>query len=443
MVSVHRELRRELWRVVFLGVAGAVIGKIAGSAMAGLSAALLLYVFVQLNKLRRLHGWLRRRAVGPIPELGGMWDEVIREVHRVDRDSERHKERITGLFDRLQAAASAMPDAMVVLSQRDLIEWANPPAERLLGLHAQRDIGARIVHLVRDPALTAYLEAGDYHQPLVLKGSVEPYVVSVQIIPFGASQKLIIGRDITHLIKLENMRSHFVADASHELRTPLTVLRGFVETFQDTLGKEDEELSANLALMQEQVERMRRLVDDLLALSRLETTPARVHEEVVDMRALVGGLQGVAQALSADRGHRIEVEVQGEDLVGNIEELRSAFTNLVHNAIRHTPAGGLVRVTWATDTNGGDFAVQDTGEGIAARHIPFLTERFYRVDSGRSRATGGTGLGLSIVNEVLIRHDGRLAIESAPGQGSTFTCHFPSSRLVARAPSSYPSATSV
>ena len=440
---MHRELRRELWRMVFLGLAGAVIGRVAGSAMAGLSVALLFYVLFQLNKLRRFHGWLRRRAVGPIPELGGMWDEVIREVHRVDRDSERHKERITGLFDRLQAAASAMPDAMVVLSQRDLIEWANPPAERLLGLHAQRDIGARIVHLVRDPALTAYLEAGDYHQPLVLKGSVEPYVVSVQIIPFGASQKLIIGRDITHLIKLENMRSHFVADASHELRTPLTVLRGFVETFQDTLGKEDEELSANLALMQEQVERMRRLVDDLLALSRLETTPARVHEEVVDMRVLVGGLQGVAQALSGDRGHRIEVEVQGEDLVGNLEELRSAFTNLVHNAIRHTPAGGLVRVTWATDANGGDFAVQDTGEGIAARHIPFLTERFYRVDSGRSRATGGTGLGLSIVNEVLIRHDGRLAIESTPGQGSTFTCHFPSDRLVVRAPSSCSSTTSV
>ncbi len=443
MVSVHRELRRELWRVFFLGLAGAMIGRIMGSALTGLSVVFLFYVLIQINKLRRLHRWLRRRAGGPIPELGGMWDEVIREVHRVDRDSERHKERITGLFDRLQAAASAMPDAMVVLSQRDLIEWANPPAERLLGLHAQRDIGARIVHLVRDPSLTAYLEAGDYHQPLVLKGSVEPYVVSVQIIPFGASQKLIIGRDITHLIRLEDMRSHFVADASHELRTPLTVLRGFVETFQDTLGKEDEELSANLALMQEQVERMRRLVDDLLALSRLETTPARVHEEVVDMRALVDGLQGVAQALSGDRGHRIEVGVQGEDLMGNPEELGSAFTNLVHNAIRHTPAGGLVRVTWATDVTGGHFAVQDTGEGIAPRHIPFLTERFYRVDSGRSRATGGTGLGLSIVNEVLVRHDGRLAIESVLGQGSTFTCHFPLSRLVVRVPSSPPSVTTV
>ncbi len=440
---MHRELRHELWRVFFLGAAGAMIGRITGSALVGLPVALLLYVLVQLNKLRRLHGWLRRRAAGPIPELGGMWDEVIREVHRADRDSERHKERITGLFDRLQAAASAMPDAMVVLSQRDLIEWANPPAERLLGLHAQRDIGARIVHLVRDPALTAYLEAGDYHQPLVLKGSVEPYVVSVQIIPFGASQKLIIGRDISHLIKLEDMRSHFVADASHELRTPLTVLRGFVETFQDTLGKEDEELSANLALMQEQVERMRRLVDDLLALSRLETTPARVHEEVVDIETLVNGLQSVAQVLSGDRGHRVEVDAQGEDLVGNPEELRSAFTNLIHNAIRHTPAGGLVRVTWATDANGGHLAVRDTGEGIAARHIPFLTERFYRVDSGRSRATGGTGLGLSIVNEVLIRHDGRLAIESVPGQGSTFTCHFPSSRLVVHAPSSSRSASTV
>jgi len=440
---VHPELRRELWAVFFLSLSGAILGEIAGSPLAGLSLALALYALLHLNKLRRLHRWLRRGTAGPIPELGGMWDEVIREVHKADRASERHKERISGLFDRLQAAASAMPDAMVVLSQRDLIEWANPPAERLLGLHAQRDIGSRIVHLIRDPALTAYLEAGDYHEPLVLKGSVEPYVITVQIIPFGASQKLIIGRDITHLIKLEDMRSHFVADVSHELRTPLTVLHGFLETFQDIFKEQDADLHANLALMQEQVERMRRLVDDLLALSRLETTPARTHEERVDIGPLAASLRDVAQALSGDRRHRIELDISGGALIGDVEELRSAFTNLVHNAIRYTPPGGLIRMRWVTDAQGGRFCVQDTGEGIAARHIPFLTERFYRVDSGRSRATGGTGLGLSIVNQVLMRHDARLVVESVPGKGSTFTCLFPPSRLATDAQPLSPSETAL
>ncbi|MHB8252961.1 MAG: phosphate regulon sensor histidine kinase PhoR, partial [Acidiferrobacter sp.] len=386
---MHPELRRELWVILFLTLVGAVVGDVSGDPLAGVSVVLGLYVFLQLNKLRRLYRWLRGGRTGAIPELGGMWDEVIREVHRNDRDSERHKERISGLFDRLQAAASAMPDAMVVLSQRDLIEWANPPAERLLGLHAQRDIGARLVHLIRDPALTVYLEGGDYHEPLILKGSVGPYVISVQIIPFGASQKLIIGRDITHLIKLEDMRSHFVADVSHELRTPLTVLRGFLETFQDIFGEQDGELRANLAFMQEQVDRMRRLVDDLLALSRLETTPARTHEEQVDVSRLAANLRDVALALSGDRGHQVVVETSGDALIGNFEELRSAFTNLVHNAVRHTPPGGSIRITWTTDAHGGRLCVHDTGEGIAARHIPFLTERFYRVDSGRSRATGG------------------------------------------------------
>lgn len=436
------ELRREAWRVLLFTLVGAAIGAVFGSPLAGLSGALGLQVVSRFYKWRLLFRWLRDGRSKPIPELGGLWDEVIREIHKTDRERERHKDRISGLFDRLQAAASAMPDAMVVLSQRDSIDWANPPAERLLGLHAEHDIGSRLVHLVRDPALSAYLEAGDFHEPLVLKGLAGSYVVNLQIIPFGASQKLIIGRDITHLIKLEDMRSHFVADVSHELRTPLTVLRGFLETFQDIFADQDDDLRANLTLMQEQVERMGRLVDDLLALSRLETTPAHAHEERVAMAPLVSNLRNVALALSADRGHRIETEVAETDLVGNREELRSAFTNLVHNALRHTPAGGTVRMLWRTDADGGRFSVEDTGEGIPAHHIPFLTERFYRADSARSRASGGTGLGLSIVNQVLLRHGATLVIESALGRGSTFTCVFPSSRLRAESlPSPMSSAT--
>ncbi len=435
-------LRQELSRLVFWGLLGIAAGAAEGRPFAGFAAALLFAALLQILRLSRLTRWLGRRTEAPIPELGGLLDEAIREVHATDRASERHKEHIAGLFERLQAAASAMPDAMVVLSQRHVIEWANAPAERLLGLNP-RDVGSRIVHLIRDPALSAYLEAGDYREPLVLKGSVEPHVVAVQIIPFGASQRLIIGRDITHFTKLEDMRSHFVADVSHELRTPLTVLRGFLETFKDTIPGADTELAGHLALMDDQVARMGRLVDDLLALSRLETTPAHRHEERVDVARLCANLQNVAGALSGERAHRITVEAAPALLIGNEEELRSAFTNLVHNAIRHTPPGGAIRLLWRADAQGGRFTVEDTGEGIPAHHLPFLTERFYRVDSGRSRASGGTGLGLSIVAQVLMRHNARLTIDSVPGQGSRFTCVFPPSRVTVRAVSSLPPAGTV
>ncbi len=426
---MHPELRRDLWVALSIATAGGLSGSVFGHPAAGVSVALGLVVVLLLIKLARLHRWLMRGRPSPIPELGGLWDEVIREVHKGDRASERHKERLTGLFDRLQAAASAMPDAMVVLTQRDVIEWANPPAERLLGLHAERDAGARIVHLIRDPAFGAYLAAGDYHEPLILKGPVDPLAVIVQIIPFGAREKLVMARDITHLKRLEEMRRHFVADVSHELRTPLTVLQGFLETFADLAEAKDDETRSAIALMREQVERMRRLVDDLLSLSRLETTPARAHDEAIDMTAFLKSLANIAAALSAERAHLIEVEVDGPDLIGNAEELRSAFTNLVQNAVRHTPAGGTIRLSWRADAMEGRFAVTDTGEGIAERHIPLLTERFYRVDSDRSRASGGTGLGLAIVAQVLLRHDARLVVDSALGLGSTFTCVFPSSRL--------------
>ncbi len=425
-LSTDAAVRRELWSALALAVAGLGAGGLFGYPWAGLAAALALILAWHLNKSRLLYRWLAHPE-SRIPELGGLWDEMIREIHRADRAKARHKDLISSLFERLQAAAAAMPDAMVVLSQYGLIEWSNAQAARLLGLDVRRDVGMRLVHLVRNPALSAYLGAGHYHEPLVLKDLSGGHVVEVQIIPFGDSQKLVIGRDITHLVRLEEMRSHFVADVSHELRTPLTVLRGFLETLQDSRVT-IEDVHGNLALMQEQAERMQRLIEDLLALARLETTPPRSHDEMVDVGALALSLRDLATALSGERRHRIEIDPGGGFLIGNREELRSAFTNLVHNAVRHTPAGGLITIRWHIADDGGRFSVEDHGEGIAARHIPYLTERFYRVDSGRSRASGGTGLGLSIVKQVLVRHDARLLVDSALGSGSTFTCLFPLSR---------------
>ena len=328
-----------------------------------------------------------------------------------------------------------MPDAVVILSGQDEIDWANDVAGPLLGIHYPRDAGLRLGNLIRDPEFLEYLRRGDFKEPLILDMSVDPpQQVTIQIFPYGDSQKLVMGRDVTHLARIEQMRRNFVANVSHELRTPLTVLGGYVETLQQIPCIDPDELRKHLRTMAEQAVRMQRLVDDLLALSRLETTPPHRHDETVDIPALIASLREFAEVVSGKHAHQITVEVNSAlSLRGSREELYSAFSNLANNAIRHTPPGGAIALRWQEAAGGARFSVTDTGEGIAAEHLPHLTERFYRVDTARSRATGGTGLGLSIVKHVLVRHEARLDIESRAGQGSTFTCIFPASRVVRRA----------
>jgi len=258
--------------------------------------------------------------------------------------------------------------------------------------------------------------------------------LSVRIIPFGSSQKLVIARDRTHLAQLETMRSNFVANISHELRTPLTVLSGFLETLKDMDRPASTDLRKHFQTMHDQAQRMARLVDDLLTLSKLETTPATRHEGTVDVAAMLASLKEMGELVSGARQHRISLAADaGLRLTGNEEELRSAFSNLINNAVRYTPAGGDIHLAWKLDGDSPVFAVRDTGEGIAPQHLPHLTERFYRVDTARSRDTGGTGLGLSIVKHILLRHDAHLAIESELGKGSAFTCVFPASRATQQA----------
>jgi two-component system phosphate regulon sensor histidine kinase PhoR len=327
-----------------------------------------------------------------------------------------------------------MPDAVVIVSQNDEIEWANPASAQLLGIIYPRDGGLRLGNLLRSPEFARYLRSGVFSDPLELTSPANPRkTVLLQIIPFGASQKLIIGRDVTRLLLLEQMRSNFVANVSHELRTPITVLSGFLETLRGMKQPRAEDLEKHLAIMHEQALRMQRLVDDLLTLSKLETTPPARHDTPVDVPALLEALRDTAVLLSGERKHRILVEADPDlQLRGDPEELRSAFSNLINNAVRYTPAGGAIELRWQENPDGAHFSVRDSGEGFAPEHIPRLTERFYRIDSARSRATGGTGLGLSIVKHVLVRHDASLEIASEPGKGSTFTCRFPAARVVRR-----------
>ncbi len=301
-----------------------------------------------------------------------------------------------------------------MLDEGDRIDWCNPRAEAYFGLDSQRDRGQQITYLIRQPQFVQYLEAGRFSEPLVLRlnRNEGELILSIQLVPYGDSDKLLLSRDVTRWERLETTRRDFVANVSHELRTPLTVLNGFLETLADMPKPDPEMTRRSIALMLEQTTRMHRLVEDLLTLSRLESAHTPLREESVDVCELARQLYRDAQALSAGR-HRIALRIDSDaGLLGSSEELRSAFGNLISNAVRYTPEGGEIEISWTQRNGLPTFSVRDTGIGIEPQHIPRLTERFYRVDRSRSRSTGGTGLGLAIVKHVLSRHQAHLEVES-------------------------------
>jgi two-component system phosphate regulon sensor histidine kinase PhoR len=414
---------------------GLVVGAFAGpvwawSAVAGVLALRLLYHAAHLASLSR---WLQSPQRSTLPRGHGVWEEVLAELHRTLKSLETERDQLARALLRFRAAAQALPDGVVILDHDDRIEWANATARRQLGVDARRDAGSPVVNLVRHPDFVAYLRRSDYGAPLILRSTRTDAVLSVRIIEFGADRKLLSSRDVTNEERLDTMRRDFVANVSHELKTPITVLSGFVETLADEeVALAPTQRKRFLGLMAEQSQRMRHLIEDLLTLSALESSLAPSDEQEIAMRPLCDRLLEEGQALSAGR-HQITVDATSDSaLYGSESELTSAFSNLVSNAIRYSPDGGSVRIRWRTDDGRGVFSVSDTGIGIDPRHVPRLTERFYRVDRGRSRETGGTGLGLAIVKHVLTRHDASLDVESTPGQGSTFSAVFPEQRVLQR-----------
>jgi two-component system, OmpR family, phosphate regulon sensor histidine kinase PhoR len=431
---VSGNLWREVWILIGIALASLLLAEITGYPFLIATLGFGLYIASNLRNLVQLNRWLVNKRED-VPDAGGLWGEVLDRIRALAKETERREDRLTEMLTRFQSASSATPDAMLILSPQNDIEWANPASERLFGIATPRDSGQRVINLVRHPEFTTYLDQGEYSEALEIASPSQPErSLSVRIIPFGSRQKLVIARDMTHLAQLERMRSNFVANISHELRTPLTVLSGFLETLKDMDRPASTDLRKHFQTMHDQAQRMSRLVDDLLTLSKLETTPATRHEEVVDVPAMLASLKEMGELVSGARHHHISLVADaGLRLTGNEEELRSAFSNLINNAVRYTPAGGDIRLTWKIDGDGPAFGVRDTGEGIAPQHIPHLTERFYRIDTARSRDTGGTGLGLSIVKHILLRHDARLAVESELGRGSTFRCIFPAARAVCSA----------
>ena len=328
-------------------------------------------------------------------------------------------------------AASALPDGVVLLNTQHHIEWCNAPSEKLLGLSLKKDIGQKIVYLIRHVDFVSYLTECAATDSIKLRSWINADVVlEIQLVPFGNSQKLLIARNVSQVEKLEHMRRDFIANVSHELRTPLTVVGGFLETLTDMQDAVPEHLRGYFGMMQDQTARMRTLIEDLLTLSQLESSSPPQQDSDIDIPALLKMVLNESVSLSNGR-HQIRlVQESNVHLSGSLQELHSAFGNLVSNAIRYTPDGGSITMMWKMRGAEAAFSVQDTGIGIEQKHIDRLTERFYRVDRSRSRETGGTGLGLSIVKHILTRHDGRLEVESEYGKGSIFSAVFSGERVV-------------
>ncbi|MEW5882170.1 MAG: phosphate regulon sensor histidine kinase PhoR [Pseudomonadota bacterium] len=425
-----------LARLGLLGAAAIVVGLIFGER-AGLwfaTIALALYSAVHLSYLAALGDWLELPRLTSIPNGIGTWSEVFARLYRMRRASEISERRLQESEARFRRTISALPEGIVLVDAALQIEWCNPVAERHLGLNLRADHGLRLTNLVRDPTFVAYLTSGDFDAPLVFRPLANPSLaLSVQVIEFEPSRRIVLTRDVTQSERVDAMRRDFVANVSHELRTPLTVVNGFLETLLEADGPIDETRRRHMRLMHEQAQRMQRLIEDLLMLSRLESQENPPAEEDVDVPQLARELADEARALSQGR-HAIDVAAAPEHVRGSREELRSAFGNLVSNAIRYTPAGGRVTLRWRVADDGARFEVEDTGIGVAPEHIPRLTERFYRVDKSRSRETGGTGLGLAIVKHVLLRHQGRLDVRSQLGRGSVFSAWLPRARLIVPSP---------
>ena len=408
---------------------GLLLGWMFGHLWAGLALVFAFYLGWHLVNLFRVDWWLRHRGFAEPPDVGGAWGDAITHIVRLHRRKRFHKQRFVQLFRQIQRSTAALPDGVVILNDQREIAWFNRMAAHLLNLRRTADLGLRIDNLVRQPEFARYLNEGQYANPIVIRtGATDGLYLSLQIVPYGEGQLLLLARDVSRQMRLENMRKDFVANASHELRSPLTVISGYLETLSQDPAL-DSDLAAPVAEMRRQAERMTTIIGDLLELSRLESDESEVEGAPVDVAALLSMLRKDVLA-RADHPREVRVRVETTaSLIGNESEIHSAFSNLVDNAAKYTPADGSIEMRWWVDADGGHFAVTDTGIGIPTEHIPRLTERFYRVDPGRSRGTGGSGLGLAIVKHVLQRHGASLDIQSVQGRGSVFSCHFPSYRI--------------
>ncbi len=407
-------------------VLGAMFGYLPWFLLASVTGLLIWHFW----NLLQLSWWLWvDRSMTPPPGHGS-WEPLLYGLHQMQLRNKKRRRELGSLIKRFRSGAESLPDAVVLTTEEGVIFWCNGLAQQLLGLRWPDDNGQNILNLLRYPEFTQYLKQQAFSRPLNLVLNNGRHL-EIRVMPYSEQQLLMVARDVTQMHQLEGARRNFFANVSHELRTPLTVLQGYLEMMQEqTLAGATREKA--LHTMREQTSRMEGLVKQLLTLSKIEASPIQVLDEIIDVPMMLRVVEREALTLSQQK-HTFEFHVDNAlKVLGNDEQMRSAISNLVYNAVNHTPAGTHITVNWQRVEGGAEFSVEDNGPGITAEHIPRLTERFYRVDKARSRQTGGSGLGLAIVKHAVNHHDSRLEIASEPGKGTRFSFTLPE-RLIAKA----------
>ncbi len=424
---------KEIWRLIGLTGLALIIGFISGYTLACLLITSVGYLIWHINSIKRLEKWLSKPGKTNPPQGSGIWADIFDRIYHLQKQNRNRKKRLAKYITRFRESTAAMPDATVVLNRYDQIEWINKAAQESLGLQPSKDVGQHLSNLMRHPGFIRYISRKDFDSPIELPSPADEHrTLSIRIIPYGQDQRLLIARDVTRLKQLEQMRRDFISNISHELRTPLTVIHGYLESMQDETSDSLQDWQQNIEMMRRQSNRMQNIVDDLLMLSRLENEETKQSSrEAVAVPSLLQMIKDEAMALGNEKQQIFSLECDEElGIFGVQNELYSSFSNLVFNAVRYTPKGGSITMRWYQDQNGAHFEVKDTGIGIPPQHIPRLTERFFRVDVGRSRDIGGTGLGLAIVKHILERHNASLSITSQVDRGSTFRCNFPAENII-------------
>ena len=427
---MHPDLLRLGSVVILSGVAGLL----AGSVFAGLAIGLLVCLIWQQRMLGYISKFLRGGSDQHPPDVPGVFNKIIRQIDSLRARHKQREEKLAGFLSRFEEATEALPDAVIVMDVYGHLEWANSRAFEYLGIRIPRDRGQRITHLIRQPELLDYLADVDKDSTpknLVIASPVDAGIsLEIRITRYAESSLLLVAGNVTDIQRANRMRKDFIANASHELRTPITVISGYLEAIDSDAEELSPEWKPRIKQMRNQTRRMQNLIEDLLKLSRLESSHSANLDTEVDMAELISVIHSEAQTLSGKQGHVFSLEIQPDLLVrGDYESLYSAFSNIVFNAVQYTPSGGVIRIRWYRTETGGCMEVDDSGEGIPAEHIHRVTERFYRVDKGRSREKGGTGLGLAIARHVMVLHDAELNISSEPGKGTTVKCLIPEHRL--------------
>ena len=429
---MHQGLRDEIQRILLIAALAVLIGLLTGYLARALLVAGFFYTCWLLHQTRRFYLWLENNMERRPPDPGGIWGDIFDGMYRMRQSNIRVKQDMQQQLDRVQGFTSALQNGIVLLGSQGNINWWNQAAESLLGLKPQFDIGKPIVNLLRNPDFIALIQGNRYGDVITIPSPINASLfLEIQMTVYGNNEKLLAVQDVTRLKQLEQMRKDFVANVSHELRTPLTVINGYLEPMLENVSDFDSAWQQPIQKIHSQAQRMTNIVNDLGTLSRLDNNSSTDKQDLVDVSKLIEKIVDDTKQIYSNKKIAIHIIGKPFRLIGSETELQSCFSNLVYNAAKYAKPDNIhIEIEYSCDAQGGHIAFRDNGIGIDPVHFPRLTERFYRVDSSHSRQTGGTGLGLAIVKHVLIRHKGQLGIDSMPGKGSTFTCHFHKERVV-------------